>query len=115
VLPEDATVMAAYQTKQLDVLVSNIGAQQADEIRKAVPTTAGVEYLRPNPMHLYMNTRKEPLGDLRVRKAIAFGVDFDEFNKVLFNGKGGMAHVTQANVMQSNGVIHVTDSVSLPG
>ena len=34
---------------------------------------------------------------------------------VLVDEKGGMAHVTQANVMQSNGVIHVTDAVSLPG
>lgn len=34
---------------------------------------------------------------------------------MLVDGKGGMAHVTQANVFQSNGVIHVTDSVSLPG
>jgi uncharacterized surface protein with fasciclin (FAS1) repeats len=34
---------------------------------------------------------------------------------VLVDGKGGVSHVTQANVMQSNGVIHVTDAVSLPG
>ena len=34
---------------------------------------------------------------------------------MLVDAKCGMAHVTQANVMQSNGVIHVTDSVSLPG
>lgn len=34
---------------------------------------------------------------------------------MLIDAKGGMAHVTQANVMQSNGVIHVTDAVSLPG
>jgi len=34
---------------------------------------------------------------------------------MLVDAKGGMAHVTQANVMQSNGVIHVTDRVSLPG
>ena len=34
---------------------------------------------------------------------------------MLVDAKGGMAHVTQANVMQSNGVIHVTDSVSLLG
>ena len=34
---------------------------------------------------------------------------------VLVDGKGGISHVTQANVMQSNGVIHVTDSVSIPG
>ncbi|MBA3675898.1 MAG: fasciclin domain-containing protein [Sphingosinicella sp.] len=34
---------------------------------------------------------------------------------MLIDAKGGMSHVTQANVMQSNGIIHVTDSVSLPG
>jgi len=34
---------------------------------------------------------------------------------VLIDEKGGMAHVTQSNVMQSNGVIHVTDTVSMPG
>ena len=34
---------------------------------------------------------------------------------ILVDAKGGVATVTQANVMQSNGVIHVTDAVSLPG
>ena len=34
---------------------------------------------------------------------------------MLTDAKGGMAHVTQANVFQSNGVIHVTDAVSIPG
>ncbi|WP_411292120.1 fasciclin domain-containing protein [Sphingorhabdus sp.] len=36
-------------------------------------------------------------------------------NKIMLtDAKGGMSHVTQANVMQSNGVIHVTDGVSIP-
>jgi uncharacterized surface protein with fasciclin (FAS1) repeats len=34
---------------------------------------------------------------------------------VLVDAKGGTAVVTQADVMQSNGVIHVTDTVSMPG
>ena len=34
---------------------------------------------------------------------------------MLIDAKGGMSHVTQADVLQSNGVIHVTDAVSLPG
>lgn len=34
---------------------------------------------------------------------------------VLTDAKGGTATVTQADVNQSNGVIHVTDSVSIPG
>ena len=33
---------------------------------------------------------------------------------VLKDEKGGMAMVTQANVFQSNGVIHVIDTVVLP-
>lgn len=33
---------------------------------------------------------------------------------MLIDGKGGMSHVTQGNVFQSNGVIHVTDAVSIP-
>ena len=37
-------------------------------------------------------------------------------NKIMLtDAKGGMSHVTQGNVMQSNGVIHVTDGVSSPG
>ncbi len=34
---------------------------------------------------------------------------------MLVDAKGGMSHVIQGDVMQSNGVIHVTDAVSLPG
>lgn len=34
---------------------------------------------------------------------------------VLVDAKGRTAVVTQADVMQSNGVIHVTDTVSMPG
>jgi uncharacterized surface protein with fasciclin (FAS1) repeats len=34
---------------------------------------------------------------------------------MLTDARGGVAHVTQTDVMQSNGVIHVTDGVSIPG
>jgi uncharacterized surface protein with fasciclin (FAS1) repeats len=33
---------------------------------------------------------------------------------VLKDEKGGVSHVTQANVFQSNGVIHVVDTVAMP-
>ena len=36
-------------------------------------------------------------------------------NIVIVDAKSGVATVTQADVMQSNGVIHVTNKVSLPG
>lgn len=34
---------------------------------------------------------------------------------MIVDAKGGMSHVTQADVMQSNGVIHVVDAISMPG
>lgn len=34
---------------------------------------------------------------------------------MLVDAKGGMSHVTQGDVMQSNGVIHVVDSIVMPG
>jgi uncharacterized surface protein with fasciclin (FAS1) repeats len=34
---------------------------------------------------------------------------------VVVDARGGTARVTQADLLQSNGVIHVTDAVSLPG
>lgn len=34
---------------------------------------------------------------------------------VIVDAKGGAATVTAADMMQSNGIIHVTDAVSLPG
>lgn len=36
-------------------------------------------------------------------------------NVVLTDARGGTATVTTADLMQANGVIHVTDAVSLPG
>ena len=36
-------------------------------------------------------------------------------NVIVTDENGGMATVTQANVFQSNGVIHVVDTVLLPG
>lgn len=33
---------------------------------------------------------------------------------MLVDGKGGMSHVTQGDVIQSNGVIHVVDTVLMP-
>jgi uncharacterized surface protein with fasciclin (FAS1) repeats len=39
----------------------------------------------------------------------------DSGNVVIVDAKGGAAVVTAADLMQSNGVIHVTDAVFIPG
>ena len=33
---------------------------------------------------------------------------------IITDAKGGMSHITIPNVMQSNGVIHVVDTVLMP-
>ena len=37
-----------------------------------------------------------------------------EGGKYSVDARGGMARVTRADLMQSNGIVHVTDAVSLP-
>jgi uncharacterized surface protein with fasciclin (FAS1) repeats len=42
-------------------------------------------------------------------------VSMDGNDVIITDAKGGTARVTTADVYQSNGVIHVVDSVPLPG
>lgn len=91
VVRDDAAAMAAFQAKQLDWVGENMTTNDSEVVRRANPQAEMFEYVRVAPIHLYMNTRKQPLDDVRVRKAISFGIDRDEFVKVFTGGKGGWA------------------------
>ena len=91
VLPDDAAGHAAFRSKQLDLLSTRLSAAQADEIKRGNPEAVLYEFVYNNPQHVWLNTRKPPLDDVRVRKAIALSVNRDEFIKVLSGGKGGWA------------------------
>lgn len=91
VLPDDATAQAAFQTKQLDHLGTRMSANQAADVKRASPNAVLYEFVQNNPQHVWLNTRRAPLDDARVRKAIALSVNRDEFMKVLSGGKGGWA------------------------
>ncbi len=94
VLPDDASGMAAFQTKRLDMLGSNnqpIPPQAVEEIKRANPNAVLSQELRNRPTHVYMNTAVAPLNDVRVRRAVAFAIDRDEYLRVLEGGKGGWA------------------------
>jgi len=49
------------------------------------------EFVYNNPQHVWLNTRKPPLDDVRVRRAVALSVNRDEFIKALSGGKGEWA------------------------
>ncbi|MSQ10563.1 MAG: ABC transporter substrate-binding protein [Dehalococcoidia bacterium] len=93
VIPDDSTASAAFRTKQLDILGGSgrLGLQQSQDVIKAVPNATHFEYSDPAPMHFYINARKKPLEDVRVRRAMAYAIDPDEFIRVLFQGKGRRA------------------------
>ena len=95
VLPDDSATFSAFQTRQLDIVGvaggTTITPSSAEQIKRANPKATVFEFPDTGPPHLYLNMRKAPLGDLRVRKAIALGIDRDEFVRTLTAGKGGLA------------------------
>ncbi len=91
VIRDDAAANAAFQAKQLDWQGDNMTVTDAEGFQKANPQATMHDFVRVAPIHLYMNTRKAPLDNLNVRKAISLAIDRDEFVKVFSGGKGGWA------------------------
>ena len=94
VLPEDETQNAALLAKQLDGLdYTGLTTDTVSHIKQAQPDIVVYEYLEPDGGLVYMNCRKPPFNDARIRKAFALSIDRDELIKALASGKGkwGMA------------------------
>jgi peptide/nickel transport system substrate-binding protein len=87
---DDASAQAAFQTKQLDLLDTDLDLTSLGALSKANPAIIKFETLDARPLHLYMSVKTgSALSDIRLRQAIALTIDRDEFLKTLFNGKGG--------------------------
>jgi peptide/nickel transport system substrate-binding protein len=92
VLSDTSTAVAAFRTKQLDWIGNDILTfDQAAQLRKDAPDATQYANLAVTPLVIYMNVRVSPLNDMRVRQAIGFAVDRDEFIKVTAGGQGGWA------------------------
>ena len=94
VIPDDATARAAFQSKQLDVLTGggiNLTPTDMQQLKREKPDAIIDEYIQPNPVHFYMMVSKPPLNDLRVRQAISYGIDRNEFVQSITSGKGDWA------------------------
>jgi peptide/nickel transport system substrate-binding protein len=95
VLADQAAANSAFQTKQVDlvgILNDTMAVITAEQFQKANPTASYIEYLPVgNSLYINIQTKKAPLTDVRVRQAMSFAMDRDEFVKTLSNGKGGWA------------------------
>jgi peptide/nickel transport system substrate-binding protein len=87
---DDASAQAAFQTKQLDLLDTDLDLTALGTLTKANPAVIKFETLDARPLHVYMSVKPGSLlSDIRLRQAIALTIDRDEFLKSLFDGKGG--------------------------
>lgn len=93
----DTLVMPENKAQLTSILTYHVvaGRMTAKDIAKAIKAGGGKATLT--------TVNGEPLTAAMMGKTI-----------MLTDAKGGMSHVTQGDVLQSNGVIHVVDTVLMP-
>ena len=94
VIADDATAAAAAEAKQLDMVTgpaAGLTLQAIQQVQKVRPDVVVNDHISVAPEHLYMMVGKPPLNDLRIRQAISYSIDRDEFVKVMTEGKGNWA------------------------
>ena len=92
ILPDNSTVNAAFQSKQLDIVdYSGLTPDTVDRMKKVIPGLVVYDYIDPDPDAFYVNSTMPPLNDLRIRQALALSIDRDELLKTLAGGKGQWA------------------------
>ena len=89
-LGDDATIAAAFSTKQIDRISANILTPAlVQQIDNADPGAIKFPHPDNNGYLIYMNSSRPPLNDMRVRKAISYAIDRDEFIKSFAEGGQG--------------------------
>ncbi len=88
VIADDSTAFAAFQTKQLDALIESMTPHTAEEQHQVNPDAQFFQHFSSvADWRLYVNTRKSPLDNVHVRRAISLGIDREDFLKTLGEGK----------------------------
>jgi ABC-type transport system substrate-binding protein len=92
VLKDNATMVSAFQTKQIDLLNQQyVTPATAPQIARANPSAIDYTFNDTRGGLLFENVKKPPLDDVRIRKAIALSIDRDAFLKAFYDSKGEWA------------------------
>jgi len=92
VLPDSATNLAAFQTRQIDLLDKKfVTPSSVAQIRKENPAAVDWPFTDTSGGLIYENVRRPPLSDVRIRKAIALSLDRDAFIQTFSAGHGDWA------------------------
>lgn len=94
ILHDTATQAAAFTTKQIDMLPGDgttaLDYATVQQAHKDNPNAVIYSFLSPSSGILYWNTRKPPLSDERIRRAISLCINRDELIKTI-SGEGQWA------------------------
>ena len=88
VLPDDSTAYAAFKTRQIDAIKVN-STINMDTVANSNPGATRQAANDPTPQNLYMSVRRPPFNDLRLRQAVSYAIDRDEWDRTFSGGKGG--------------------------
>ncbi len=90
VLPQESTMLAAFQTRQLDLIHDGQDVREARELAKSNPQAVSYRWLQARHPEMWLSqlpSRNSPVRDIRVRRAVALAIDHDEINRTLFAGE----------------------------
>ncbi|MBD8028293.1 ABC transporter substrate-binding protein [Ureibacillus sp. Re31] len=85
VVPDQGSRIAAFRTGQADT-IGSLSPEELDQLIKTNPDVTVFEALFATQEQLYLNMKKEPFNDLKVRKAISMAVDRQSMVKAIYGG-----------------------------
>ncbi len=96
IIPEDATAIAGLRSKTIDI----VGVSQTDRTAVAMsnPDLQVIDFPQNLLTFMYWRVDAPPFNDIRVRQAVSLGLDRDEMNQVLFEGRGSFNNALPAGL-----------------